>query len=793
MPIDLRVQHALEFDKILALLAEQASFSIGKERATALRPSTSLVQVERLQQETAEAVRLIEACGSAPFGGLSDVRPHVRRAAAGGVLEPADLLNVAEAVRGLSALRAYLLQHAPAHGAEILADLGGMISNFPRLEEEIRRCIDSDGRVADHASAELARIRSRLRTLRQRVREHLDRLVRSASGQKYLQEPIVTLRGGRYVVPVKQEYRGEVPGIVHDQSASGATLFVEPLPVVELNNEIRSVEREEEAEVERILRELSALVAHAEVSLVHSLETAGEVDFIFAKGLLALKMEAVRPKMNRSGRIVIRRGRHPLLKGNVVPIDLELGTGFAALVITGPNTGGKTVTLKTVGLFSLMAQAGLHLPAGEGTEAAVFESIFADIGDEQSIEQNLSTFSSHMRHIVEVIRRSNDRSLVLLDELGAGTDPTEGAALAIALLERLIESDCRVVATTHYSELKSFAYNHPRAENASVEFDVETLRPTYRLSMGVAGKSNAFAIAARLGLDAAVIRRAESLLTEDQRRVDDLLRHVEEDRRAAERDREEARKIRNQYRELYDRYHQAYERLRLAREEVLDEARREAERIVERAMREADALVGRLRKAVRDDVGAEAREVRKGLAALRERITQPEGEAAREAEPRKGAVPAGELKVGMTVRVVSLGQVGEVAQLFGDGKVAVQVGALKVNVPTDDLEALHGKAEPRRSAPAGGGHARVQREKAAEIKTELDLRGMTVEEAIEATDKYLDDALMAGLSKVRIIHGKGTGALRRSVQEYVATHPRVQAYRDGAPDEGGFGVTVVEL
>ena len=793
MAIDANVMRTLEFDKITARLADQASFSLGKEKARALQPSTRVSQIERHQQETAEALTLIVKCGSPPFGGLRDIRPIARRAGIGAVLEPTELLDVAETARGLAALRAYLLNHAGEHGAEVLADLGGMIESFPRLEQEIRRCIDLEGRVVDHASPTLAQIRARLRTLLQRVREQLDRLVRSPRGQKYLQDSIVTLRSGRYVVPVKQEYRGEVPGIVHDQSASGATLFVEPLPVVELNNQIRGVEREEEIEVERILQGLSDLVAQAQDSLVHAIETAGVLDFIFAKGNLALKMDAARPQINEEGRIVIRRGRHPLIQGNVVPIDFTLGEGFTSVVITGPNTGGKTVTLKTVGLFALMAQAGLHLPTEVGTEVPVFESVFADIGDEQSIEQNLSTFSSHMTHIVDIVSKADSRSLVLLDELGAGTDPTEGAALAIALLERLIQKGCRVVATTHYSELKSFAYNHPLVENASVEFDVETLRPTYRLSMGVAGKSNAFAISARLGLDDAIIRRAESLLTEDDRKVDDLIRRVEEDHRAAERDREEARKLLHRYRDLYERYHQAFEKLRGAREEVLAEAQREANRIVEQARREADSLVGRLRKAGRDDVEEEAKEVRRRLGELVRRQPVSDEDVPSGHAPRPALDP-GQLRVGMSVRVKSLDQIGEVAQILGDGKVAVQVGALRVTVPVSDLQEERGPRAPGRAdAPGPGGLGAITRVKASEVKSELDLRGMTVDEAIESTDKYIDDALIAGLAKVRIIHGKGTGALRRSVQEFVASHPRVRGFADGGPTEGGLGVTVVEL
>ena len=788
--MDERVIRLLEFDKVRRMLAEQASFSLGKELALALRPSTRLFQASRWQEETEQARRLLEKRGRAPFGGLTDIRAVVRRAGKGAVLRPEELLAVADAVRAFARLRAYFASQGAAEDAPDLADLAESLGTFTRIEREISRCIDQEGHVVDHASPELAKIRARLRTERRRAREYLERLIRSPHAQRYLQEPIVTLRNGRYVVPVKQEHRGEVPGIVHDQSASGATLYIEPMPVVEANNEVRKAERDEAAEVERILAAISQLVAADEDALVHSVEMAGELDFICAKAALAVQWDAVRPALNEEGYVRLVRARHPLLTGQVVPIDLHLGREFTALIITGPNTGGKTVTLKTVGLFCLMAQAGLQLPADPGTEIAVFRSVFADIGDEQSIEQSLSTFSSHMGNIVAILRQVDASSLVLLDELGAGTDPTEGAALAIALLEHLCDRvGCRVVATTHYSELKSFAYTHPACENASVEFDVETLRPTYRLSIGVAGQSNAFAIAARLGLDSGIIARAQRELTEEERYVNDLLRSVEADRRAAQRERAEAERLRQRYEELAVKYHEAFEKLKAAREEVLAEARREASALVQRAQREAERLLGRLRRAGQSALEERAAKVRERLGQIAQSL---EAEEATPPPRSEGGAALASLYIGAPVYVRSLGQVGEIAQLMGDGRVAVRLGAMRVTVEPHDLEGVKEEAAPPRR-PAATGYAHLAREKAAAIATELDLRGSLVEEALEKVDKYLDDATLASVKAVRIIHGKGTGALREAIQSYLAADPRVSAYRLGDPSEGGSGVTVVTL
>jgi MutS2 family protein len=785
--MDSRVLEKLEFDKIRALLARHASFSGGQSLALALEPSASLREVERWQEETAEALRVLEVGGTPPFGGISDIRPSVRRAMVGVVLPPETLLDIAQAIHGVRRLKGHLLEHGPGVGAEILVDLAGLLEDFPHIEKEVGRCIDQEGNVVDHASEKLAQIRGRLRRLRQRVREHLEALIRSPRVQKFLQEPIITFRGGRYVIPVKQEYRAEVPGIVHDQSASGATLFIEPLAAVELNNQIREAEGEEEQEVERILTALSALVAKAGEALIFTIEIAAELDFIFAKARLASEWRAVRPALNSSGVIRLNQARHPLLQGEVVPIDVHVGDEFTALVITGPNTGGKTVTLKTIGLFALMAQAGLHLPADPGSEMGVFRHVFADIGDEQSIEQSLSTFSSHMSNIVNILNRAGAGSLVLLDELGAGTDPTEGAALAIALLEHLIQRGCRVVATTHYSELKHFAYTHPKARNASVEFDVETLRPTYRLLVGVAGHSNAFAIAARLGLDPKIIARAREEIGEEERRVDEAIRSVEIDKSTAARERREAELLKKRYLELSQKYHDAFERLKASREAVLEEARREAKALLARAQREADELLGRLRKAgAGPDLEAEAARARARFSQLLQEVEEPEP------SPVAGeGVDPKELRAGMTVRIRSFGQVGEVLEVSPTGKVLVQAGPMRVTVDATDL--VIERAIKQDKEPAATSHVQVSLQKATELKSELDLRGLLVSEALDQVDKYIDDAILAGATRVRIIHGKGTGALRDAVRRFLENHPRVSDFRFADPAEGGTGVTVVEF
>src|SRR5690554_1208000 len=525
----------LEWTKVKELVAEKASFSLGREAVLQLSPKTDLTEVVQELKLTSDAVRLLWKHGDAPFGGAADIRQVVGRSQLGGILDADQFLPIADFLYCAAQLRKYLDDEEGP-----LAELAAGLTPLPRLKAEIERCIDPEGHVKDSASPELGRIRSKLRTLANRIRERLDSLVHSSAMAKILQDPIITVRNGRYVVPVKAEYRSKFQGIVHDQSGSGATLFMEPAFAVELNNDLNVAQQEEHAEVQRILKRLTAMVSEESGSLLENLEIVTNLDFIFAKARFSRAIDGVEPILNDQGRIRIKQGRHPLLTGKVVPIDVWLGDDFHVLVITGPNTGGKTVTLKTIGLFSLMAQAGLHVPADPGSELAVFQGIYADIGDEQSIEQSLSTFSSHLTTIVEILKVLGPNSLVLLDELGAGTDPTEGAALATAILEYLRQRGIRTVATTHYSALKSYAYSYPGVENASVEFDIETLQPTYRLAVGIPGKSNAFAISRRLGLGEEILEHAQALLSSDHVKVEDIIAEMESNRRLAERDRASA-------------------------------------------------------------------------------------------------------------------------------------------------------------------------------------------------------------------------------------------------------------
>jgi DNA mismatch repair protein MutS2 len=666
-----------------------------------------------------------------------------------------------------------------------LAELSLGLVPIPSLFGEIGRCIDDEGLVRDSASPELARIRQKQRTLANRIRDRLDSLIHSQAAQKMLQDPIVTLRGGRYVVPVKSEYRSQFQGIVHDQSASGATVFMEPAFAVELNNELRLAEQAEQAEIERILRSLSEAVASHAGQLLHNLEVIAELDAIFARAKFSRAIGGTEPIINDRGFIRIKQGRHPLLSGEVVPIDVWLGDDFHVLVITGPNTGGKTVTLKTVGLFCLMAQAGLHVPAHDGSELAVFSGIYADIGDEQSIEQSLSTFSSHMTNIIEILQAVTPNSLVLLDELGAGTDPAEGAALATVILEYLRVRGVRTIATTHYSELKNYAYGNPDVENASVEFDVETLRPTYKLAIGVPGRSNAFAISQRLGLDASLVEAAQELLGADHVRTEDLIGEIERDRRQTAQAREEAEALRREYERLRSEYARRLQALEEEKDAVLAEARAEQERLLAEARSELDRLLGEVRRLERGEAEEQVKLARERI------ISQQEDLAKQRPKPAAKEGPT-QLKPGEQIRIKSLRQLGYVLEPpTASGEVLVQAGIMKITVPVHDLERVDQQPAKVVNRSHSTGTSRLS--KSSTIRSELDIRGKTVEEGLALLDKYLDDAFLSSLARVRIIHGKGTGALRAAVKDYLRSHPFVKDFQDGAPNEGGSGVSVVEL
>ena len=797
-----KIYTKLELDKILARLEERCASPLGAELARALTPSRDLEVVRRRLQATTEAEQVRRRYPDIPLYPIHDIRPQVARAAVGGILEGEDLLRVAATLATARRLRQFLL------GLEgdwpQLRQLAGGIGDYRSLEKAITAAIGPDGEVLDQATPRLYSLRQQIRRTGERVKERLDGYLHSTEMQKYLQDNLYTIRNDRYVLPVKQEYRHQVPGLIHDQSASGATLFIEPMALVELNNELRRLQAAANREVEAILQQLSAAAGRDREGLAATLAALGEIDFTMAKGSLSRDMAATEPMINSDGRWRIRHGRHPLLKGEAVPVSLPLGEEFTTLVITGPNTGGKTVTLKTIGLFTLMAGCGLHLPAASGTEVDPAAAVYADIGDEQSIEQSLSTFSAHMAQIVAILREVTPGSLVLLDELGAGTDPAEGAALAMAILDYLTGMGARTVATTHYSELKAYAYATPQVENAAVEFDTRTLQPTFNLIIGTPGESNAFIIASRLGLAPAVIDRARSLLGEENQRVSRLISALTEDRRASAQERQQAEILRRQA-----------EMARAEVEKAKQAWQQEAARQMEKARQEARGLLRRARAEIREIMAgiekAMATENRRGqqqaVTAARQRLKELEAtvEAGLEQyRPVAGEGAPENLKAGEKVYLLAWDQTGEVLEPANDqGDVLVQLGALKVSVPLKELRRVAKSPRPRHQegavaeGPQPGAAARsgwtIKTAASDTVSPEIDLRGLTVDEACHQVDVYLDDVALAGLNRVHLIHGKGTGALRTALQDYLRQHPLVKGLRPGGAGEGGSGVTVVEI
>lgn len=780
-----RTLRVLEFTKIRSTLCGLAVTENGAEVCAALTPSGDLDAVRVWQEETEEALVLLTYLPHHPLVAFADVRQQLKLAAMGATLGPRPLLDVAGCMRAARAARDALV--TDRDNTPRITVLASELSTFRRLEEDITGAIISEEEISDHASPELYDIRRHIRQLNDRVREKLNSLVHSASFAKHLQDPIITIRNDRYVIPVKAESRAAVPGLVHDQSASGATLFIEPMAVVEIGNDLKQWIAKEKIEIERILQALSARITPEAPMLEHNMRVLAKLDFLFAKGLLAKQMRGVAPKLNDRGYIKILRGRHPLIAPeSVVPIDLWMGEEFTTLVITGPNTGGKTVTLKTVGLFTLMAQAGLQVPADLGTELSLFDDVFADIGDEQSIEQSLSTFSSHMTNIVRVMGAVTPRSLALFDELGAGTDPTEGAALAQAILTRLLGLKTRTLATTHYAELKAFALTTEGVENASVEFNVETLRPTYRLSIGIPGKSNAFEISRRLGLDEGIIGAAKELLSRDQVRFEDVIANAEYHRRVAERERELAEEARREMVAMQEQAEREREKLAQSREKQLEKAREDARKIVENARRESESVISDLRRMKKEGGGLREHEI----IAQKKRLEMTAGELAQslKAPVDTALIPPGDLKAGDSVIITHLGTKGAVlGEPDAKGEVHVQAGILKLKVHVSQL-----RRDRAAEAPKARVYADVDMTTRA-VKLDLDVRGMNLEEAIDAVEKYLDDAVLSSLSEVSIIHGKGTGTLRSGVKEHLRRHPHVKSFRGGKYGEGEDGVTVVTL
>ena len=786
-----RSLRVLEFHKIRAQLAQFCVSDMGRELSEALEPSGNLADVLRMQQETEEAHVVLTFLGATPMIPFTDVRAQLHLAQIGSVLSPRALLDIAASLRAARAARDALV--TDKENTPMLTANASRLSTFRQLEQAITDAILSEDEIADRASSELFSIRRKMRACNERVRERLNGMIHNASFQKYLQEAIVTMRADRYVIPVRQEYRGMVPGIVHDQSSTGATLFIEPMSVVEIGNELKQLIVAERAEIERILRALSAQTAPDAEAIADNLAILAQLDFAFSKAALAREMHACPPKMNSEGKIRIMRGRHPLIDPEkVVPLDIRLGDGFSTLIITGPNTGGKTVTLKTTGLFTLMAQAGLQVPAEHGTELAVFDDVFADIGDEQSIEQSLSTFSGHMTNIVSILEGVTPDSLVLFDELGAGTDPTEGAALAQAILAALLKMRTRTVATTHYSELKEYALTTPNVENASVEFDVATLRPTYKLLIGIPGKSNAFEISRKLGLPEYLIDSAKDLLSKEQVRFEDVIANAEYHRQVAEKERQIAEEARAEMVSIRNQAEAERKKLEDQRDRAIKKAKEEAKRIVENARRESEAMITELR-AMKKAGGAQEHEIQR----VRKKMEQAQ-DALAEKKEVGGEIPTS-VKAGDMVHVASMDiDATVVSGPDAKGFVQLKAGMMKMRARMDDLRTLTSTQQMIRKEQKKLEHKRSMREMRVDVMTrqvrqELDVRGMALDEAIPEVQKFLDDAMISSLGQVSIIHGNGMGILRSGITSCLQRHPCVSSFRLGRYGEGETGVTIVTL
>ena len=777
----------IELDKVLELLAEKTACEDAADFVRNLIPITKIEEVQQMLSETDTAYQMMARFGAPSFYGLQQIVNSLRRAQSGGVLNLAEFLSIAGVLRSM---RGIVQWRKKSEGLQTILDWRfDCLTSNPYLEDKINQTVASEEEVADTASPALADIRRKMRHASQKVREQLDSMIRSNAYQKYLQDQIVTMRGGRYVVPVKAEYRGEVPGLVHDTSSSGATLFIEPMSVVEANNEIRVLQSNEKDEIERILTELSAEVGQFADDMIVGYDAAVQLNVIFAKADLAYTMKATMPQLNQTGIIQFKQARHPLLnRDTVVPTDIVLGKEFDTLMITGPNTGGKTVTLKTIGLLSAMAMCGLMLPVAEGSQVSVFRHILVDIGDEQSIEQSLSTFSSHMTKIIRIIEQADDNSLVLLDELGAGTDPIEGAALAIAILEHLRKQGCKIAATTHYAELKEYALQTDGVENACCEFDVQTLRPTYRLLIGVPGRSNAFAISKRLGIEDSIIQRAKELVSADNTKFEDVVRSLEETRQKLEEEKAQAEALRLQAVKLNESAQEQKKRIEANAAKEIEIARRQASNLVARTRAQIDALMEemdqlRKQKSLTPEQKAKLNQGIRSLEDMADPVHKKE---------KEDYVLPRPLKIGDTVLIFDIDKQATVIGLpKNSDQVEVQAGIMKTRVPLSNLRLMEQEKVKTPQASSGRG-ARTDRAHAKVVR-ELDIRGQTAMEALLDVDNFIDAAVMAGVHQLSIIHGKGTGVLRAAVQQHLKKHPSVKSYRLGVFGEGESGVTIVEL
>lgn len=793
--MDKSVFKTLEFDKILDKMAGFTESEAVKKRIFALTPYASLLDAQNAQKETSEAVNTCLKIGSPPVNfSVRDITGAVKRTEIGGLLNPMDLLSVSRVMYVARRIKAYIGDSG--EDAVILRGLADGITTAKPLEDSINSAILSETEIADDASSDLLSIRRKMKTLNAKIRESLDNMIRSETYKKYLQDPIVTIRSDRYVLPVRSEYRAEVAGIVHDTSRGGGTLFIEPMSVVNLNNEIRDLMNKEQLEIEKILATLSAEVAENSGIVLSAYDIVTNLDFIFCKAKLSFDMRGTEPILNEKGIIRFKKARHPLIaKDKVVANDISLGDGFDTLVITGPNTGGKTVTLKTIGLFSIMAASGLHIPVNEESHAAVFKKFFADIGDEQSIEQSLSTFSSHMVKIVKIIDEVDSDSLALFDELGAGTDPTEGAALAISVLEHLRAFGASTVATTHYSELKLFALTTDGVENASCEFDVDSLQPTYKLLIGVPGKSNAFAISKRLGLSDAVISRAYEILSDEDVKFEDVITDLEQSRREAQSEKEYAKRMKSELYDLKAEIEAERKKIKESKSRILEDARREAKIIIMEAKEESNAIIKDLERMRIEGKTADIQgKVQKTREKLKKREDSIDKAMKRSAEPRKTyREPIKNLKIGETVKLIDMDQTATVLKLPDNkGMVRVQAGIMKTDVHISNLERVK-DTQTKDLTEKYVRSTTAYQSKTKNVSTEIDVRGQLPEEALMNVEKFIDDCYLAGISPVTVIHGKGTGVLRRAVGDMLKRSKYVKSSRPGKFGEGEMGVTIVEL
>ena len=790
-----KVLHTFEYNKILDQLTEYAFSADARSRCQKLRPITDRAQIEQLQQQTSDALSRLFKYGSLSFSGVTDIRDSLKRLEIGGALSAIELLRVCSLLESAKRAKAFARsQDDNDQPDDSLTSLFASIEPLTPLCDEIRRCILSEDEIADDASSTLHSIRRSMRGMNDKIRAQMNSMINNTTTRSYLQDTVITMRDGRYCLPVKAEAKSLVPGMIHDQSSTGSTLFIEPMAVVNLNNEYKELQLREQEEIEVILAGLSNLTASYATQLLADYELLTELDFIFARAAFAQTYNGVAPLFNDDGRIHIRKGRHPLLNPKkVVPIDVRLGEDFRLLIVTGPNTGGKTVSLKTVGLLTLMGQSGLHIPASERSELGIFDEVFADIGDEQSIEQSLSTFSSHMVNIIRILEQVNDRSLVLFDELCAGTDPTEGAALAISILSKLHLYGARIMATTHYSELKVYALSTPGVENACCEFDVATLSPTYRLLIGIPGKSNAFAISEKLGLPSDLITDAKGRISKSEGDFEDLIADLEKSRSTIEREQLEINQYKAEIESLKEKLEQKQERLDSSRDKILREANEQAYNILKEAKDVADETIRNFNKYGK--AGAPVNEMEKERTKLRGKMDKA---AQKMSEQKKASVPnhnvPKKLRIGDSVKVISMNLKGTVHSLpNARGDLYVQMGILRSLVNINDLILLEEDAAPGTKKFQKTSAGKIKMSKSASVSTEINLIGKTTDEAIPLLDKYLDDAYLAHLPSVRIVHGKGTGALRNAVQAHLKRLKYVKSFHLGEFGEGDAGVTIAEF